>query len=124
MSDLRTAAPRIPNYYAASTRRATNGNRTVYAIAQCNLNLSQSVCHECLNSRYSSLDACLPGTNGRAVDNGCFMRYSSTPFFGLNQTTDLTPFLGDGEALLLWNNVFPSYFLLRFFYHSYFSCYR
>ncbi|KAF5798404.1 putative protein kinase RLK-Pelle-DLSV family [Helianthus annuus] len=102
MSDLRTAAPRIPNYYAASTRRVTNGNRTVYAIAQCNLNLSQSVCQECLNSRYSSLDACLPGTNGRAVDNGCFMRYSSTPFFGLNQTTDLTPFLGDDDSSKKW----------------------
>ncbi|KAM0003712.1 putative Gnk2-like domain-containing protein [Helianthus debilis subsp. tardiflorus] len=99
MSDLRTAAPKTSDYYAASTRRVINGNHTVYAIAQCNLNLSQRVCQECVNSRYSSLDACLPGTNGRAVDNGCFMRYSSTPFFGLNQTTDLTSFLGDGEGL-------------------------
>ncbi|KAJ0770753.1 putative protein kinase RLK-Pelle-DLSV family [Helianthus annuus] len=98
MTDLRTATPKTSDYYAASTRRVINGNRTVYAIAQCNLNLSQSVCQECLNSRYSSLDACLPGTNGRAVDNGCFMRYSSTPFFGLNQTTNLTPFLGDGDS--------------------------
>ncbi|KAI3775707.1 hypothetical protein L1987_45456 [Smallanthus sonchifolius] len=99
MSDLRTAAPRTSNYYAASTRRVPDGNHTVYAIAQCNLNISQSVCQGCLNSRYSSiLDSCLPGTTGRAIDNGCFMRYSSTPFFGLNQTTDITPFLGDGKA--------------------------
>ncbi|KAF5798409.1 putative protein kinase RLK-Pelle-DLSV family [Helianthus annuus] len=102
MSDLRTAAPRTSNYYVASTRRVTNGNRTVYAIAQCYLNLSQSACQECLNFRYSSLDACLPGTNGRAVDNGCFMRYSSTPFFRINQTTDITPFLGDDNSSKKW----------------------
>ncbi|KAI3775719.1 hypothetical protein L1987_45469 [Smallanthus sonchifolius] len=99
MSDLRTAASRTSNYYAASTRRVPDGNHTVYAIAQCNLNISQSVCQGCLNSRYSSiLDSCLPGTTGRSIDNGCFMRYSSTPFFGLNQTTDITPFLGDGDS--------------------------
>lgn len=98
MSDLRTAAPKTSNYYAASTRRISDSNSTLYAIAQCNLNLSRSVCEECLNSRYGSLDACIPGTTGRAIDNGCFMRYSSTPFFGLNQTTDITPFLDDGKA--------------------------
>ncbi|KAI3704420.1 hypothetical protein L1987_74640 [Smallanthus sonchifolius] len=98
MSDLRTAAPRTSNYYAASTRRVPDGNHTVYAIAQCNLNLSQSVCQDCINSRYSSIDSCLPGTTGRAIDNGCFMRYSSTPFFGLNQTTDITPFLDNGDS--------------------------
>ncbi|XP_076927407.1 cysteine-rich receptor-like protein kinase 2 isoform X1 [Bidens hawaiensis] len=98
ISDLRTAAPRTSDYYAASTRPVANSNHTVYAIAQCNLNLSQSVCQECLNSRYSSLDSCLPVTNGRAIDNGCFMRYSSTRFFELNQTTDITPFLGDGDS--------------------------
>ncbi|KAI3704419.1 hypothetical protein L1987_74639 [Smallanthus sonchifolius] len=34
MSDLRTAAPRTSNYYAASTRLVPDGNHTVYAIAQ------------------------------------------------------------------------------------------
>ena len=74
-----------------------SGNGTVYTIAQCNLNLIKSVCKDCLNSRYSSLDGCLPGPTGRAIDNGCFMRYSRMPVFRQNQTTDTTPFLGDGE---------------------------
>ncbi|XP_024966160.1 cysteine-rich receptor-like protein kinase 2 isoform X2 [Cynara cardunculus var. scolymus] len=98
LSDLRTAVPRISNFYAASTRRIANGNGTIYAIAQCNLNLSQSVCEDCLNARYGSLDACLPSTTGRAIDNGCFMRYSQTRFFGQNQTTNITPFLWDGDS--------------------------
>nr|XP_043633417.1 cysteine-rich receptor-like protein kinase 2 [Erigeron canadensis] len=98
LSDLGTAAPKTSYYYAASTRRLSNSNITVYAIAQCNLNLTQSMCKECLSSRYSSLDDCLPGTTGRAIDNGCFMRYSRTPFFGQNQTTDITNLLGDGDS--------------------------
>lgn len=98
ISDLRTAAPRTPNFYAASTREIPDTNATVYAIAQCNLNLTQTVCEDCLNSRYTSLDDCLPNTNGRAIDNGCFMRYASTPFFALNQTTDITPFLWDDNS--------------------------
>lgn len=97
LSDLRTAAPRTSNFYAASTRRISNSNGTVYAIAQCNLNLNQSICEDCLDSRYTSLGACIPGTTGRAVDIGCFMRYSRTPFFRKNQTTDITRLLGDGE---------------------------
>ncbi|KAL4577868.1 hypothetical protein LXL04_013983 [Taraxacum kok-saghyz] len=98
ISDLRTTAPRTPNFYAASTREIPDTNATVYGIAQCNLNLTQTVCEDCLNSRYTSLDDCLPSTNGRAIDNGCFMRYASTPFFALNQTTDITPFLWDDNS--------------------------
>ncbi|KAI3519030.1 hypothetical protein L1887_08003 [Cichorium endivia] len=98
ISDLRTATPRTSDFYAASTREIPDLSTTVYGIAQCNLNLSQSVCKDCLESRYSSLDDCLPNTNGRAVDNGCFMRYSSTPFFGLNQTTNITPLLWDDNS--------------------------
>ncbi|PWA86224.1 hypothetical protein CTI12_AA142130 [Artemisia annua] len=98
LSDLRTAAPKTSNFYAASSRRISNGNGNVYAIAQCNLNLSQSICEDCLDSRYTSLGACIPGTTGRAVDIGCFMRYSRTPFFRQNQTTDITCLLGDGDS--------------------------
>ncbi|KAI3722977.1 hypothetical protein L2E82_34228 [Cichorium intybus] len=98
ISDLRTATPRTSDFYAASTREIPDLSTTIYGIAQCNLNLSQSVCKDCLKSRYSSLDDCLPNTNGRAIDNGCFMRYSSTPFFGLNQTTNITPLLWDDNS--------------------------
>ncbi|CAI9272112.1 unnamed protein product [Lactuca saligna] len=98
ISDLRKATPRTSDFYAASTRALPGRSRTVYGIAQCNLNLSQSVCEDCLTPRYSSLDDCLPSTNGWTINNGCFMRYSSTPFFRLNQTTNITPLLWDGNS--------------------------
>ncbi|KAL4577878.1 hypothetical protein LXL04_013993 [Taraxacum kok-saghyz] len=97
ISDLQIAVPRKSDFYAVSSREEGGGNGTVYAIAQCNLKVSQSVCKECLKLRSISLYDCLRNsTNGRAMDNGCFMRYSRTPFFEQNQTTDISALLWDG----------------------------
>nr|XP_043632315.1 cysteine-rich receptor-like protein kinase 2 [Erigeron canadensis] len=93
LSDLRVATPRKPDFYGASMRQVTGSNLKVYAIAQCNINITKSDCAECLSIRTSTLSDCLPSTIGRAFDAGCFMRYSNTAFFRDNQTTDLKPFL-------------------------------
>ncbi|KAK9049261.1 hypothetical protein SSX86_031772 [Deinandra increscens subsp. villosa] len=98
LSDLRVATPRMPGFYAASTRKVTGSNVTVYAIAQCHINISQSACAECLSIRSTTLSNCLPYISGRAIEAGCFMRYSNTAFFRDNQTTDLTPFLKSGKS--------------------------
>ncbi|KAI3775683.1 hypothetical protein L1987_45432 [Smallanthus sonchifolius] len=98
LSDLRVATPRIPDFYAASTRKVIGSNATVYAIAQCNLNITHSDCAKCLSIRSTTLQDCLPNTFGRAIDPGCFMRYSDIPFFRDNQTTDLTPFIKNGNS--------------------------
>ncbi|KAL8211247.1 hypothetical protein R6Q57_005684 [Mikania cordata] len=98
LSDLRIATPRKPDFYAASTREVTGSNVTVYAIAQCNVNISKRDCAECLSIRSETLSVCLSSTFGRAIDAGCFMRYSNTAFFRNNQTTDLRPFLKDGNS--------------------------
>lgn len=101
LSDLRVATPKMSDFYAASIQHATGSNVRVYAIAQCNINISQSDCAECLSIRTATLSDCLPNTFGRAIDVGCFMRYSNTAFFRDNQTTDLTPFLKDGKTSFL-----------------------
>ncbi|KAI3722972.1 hypothetical protein L2E82_34221 [Cichorium intybus] len=98
LSDLRVATPRTTNFYAAATRRITDINATIYAIAQCDVNITQSVCAECLSVRRTTLFNCLPNTVGRAIDAGCFMRYSNTAFFRDNQSTDLAQFLNDGTS--------------------------
>ncbi|KAI3798743.1 hypothetical protein L1987_34021 [Smallanthus sonchifolius] len=98
LSDLRVATPRRPDFYAASTRQVTGSNVMLYAIAQCNINISQNDCAECLLTRTTTLSNCLPNTYGRSTDPGCFMQYSNTAFFRDNQATDLTPFLKDGKS--------------------------
>lgn len=97
LSNIRTATPRTTNFYVASTRQVSSENVTVYAIAQCVQSTSEAICRECMNSAYNVLYNCLPNTEGTFIDMGCYARYSDTPFFNNNQTTDITNFL-KGEA--------------------------
>ncbi|XP_023767473.1 cold-responsive protein kinase 1 [Lactuca sativa] len=90
LSDIKDATPKTSNFYVASTRKITNGNGTVYAIAQCVENTSQTICQNCINAAYNDLSNCLPNTEGRSIYMGCFSRYSVTPFFNDNQTIDIT----------------------------------
>ncbi|KAI9100055.1 hypothetical protein K1719_024273 [Acacia pycnantha] len=39
---------------------------------------------------------CLPNSNAKTYDAGCFMRYSTTAFFADNQTTNIKHFLKQG----------------------------
>ncbi|XP_076927409.1 cysteine-rich receptor-like protein kinase 3 [Bidens hawaiensis] len=98
LSDIRDATPRTSNYYVAYTRQVSTNNAAVYAIAQCVKNISQAICRGCLNTAYNNLQGCLPGKEGSAVDFFCFMRYSDTPFFQSNQTTNIISFLSRGSS--------------------------
>ncbi|XP_077247054.1 cysteine-rich receptor-like protein kinase 44 isoform X2 [Tasmannia lanceolata] len=93
LTDLTTATPNMNGYFAAATMGS------VYGVAQCVQTVSVSGCQDCLKVAYGNIAACLPGADGRAVDAGCFMRYSDTAFFAANQTMDLTPLLNSGDIL-------------------------
>lgn len=97
LRDLEVATPRIHGYFAASKRAVANaGNSTLYGVAQCAETISQTGCQDCLTVAYQNIQGCLPDADGRAIDAACFLRYSDTPFFADNQTTNITPFLGAG----------------------------
>jgi hypothetical protein len=99
LADLQVATPRINGFFAASKKQVVGGvgNATVYAVAQCAETVSETGCQDCLTVAVGNAEVCLPNTDGRAIDAGCFLRYSDTPFFADNQTTNITPFLGNGE---------------------------
>lgn len=85
--------PNIADYAAAAEGDG------VYGAAQCADTLSKEVCAQCLQVAYTNIQGCLPSENGRAVDAGCFMRYSNLTFFSANQTVDLSHYLGgSGES--------------------------
>ncbi|KAJ0974320.1 hypothetical protein J5N97_016285 [Dioscorea zingiberensis] len=92
MLDLSQATPRIGKYFAAAVR---NG---VYAVAQCVETVAESTCEDCLSVAYRNIEGCPPDAEARAVDAGCFMRYSDEAFFPANQTVDLNPFLDSGSS--------------------------
>uniref|UniRef100_A0A0E0MFB2 Gnk2-homologous domain-containing protein n=1 Tax=Oryza punctata TaxID=4537 RepID=A0A0E0MFB2_ORYPU len=91
VGDLAAAAPRAPGLAAASARGG------VYAVAQCVETVGEGGCVQCLAVAARNIDGCPPDSDGRAVDAGCFMRYSRKPFFPANATIDLAPYLRSPE---------------------------
>ncbi|KAF3966211.1 hypothetical protein ACB098_01G194600 [Castanea mollissima] len=100
LKDLQVATPRINGFFAASKREVvdSSGNVTVYAVAQCVETATESGCQNCLNVASNNIQLCVPNGDGRAVDAGCFLRYSDTPFFADNQATAISSFLGNGGS--------------------------
>uniref|UniRef100_A0A7N0VFQ7 Cysteine-rich receptor-like protein kinase 2 n=1 Tax=Kalanchoe fedtschenkoi TaxID=63787 RepID=A0A7N0VFQ7_KALFE len=58
-------------------------NESVHVLADCWNTLNASSCKACLDNAAASVLTCLPWSEGRALQTGCFMRYSDTDF--LNQ---------------------------------------
>ncbi|XP_058090397.1 cold-responsive protein kinase 1-like [Magnolia sinica] len=97
LTDLYVATPRIGGYWAA-VRREGVGGAVVYGVAQCALTVSEVGCGDCLRVAYGNIQNCPPDGDGRAIDAGCFLRYSDTAFFSANQTVDLARYLrGDSS---------------------------
>nr|CAB3499347.1 unnamed protein product [Digitaria exilis] len=87
VADLAAAVPRVPGLAAAAARDG------VYAAAQCVETVGEGGCAQCLKVAVGNIDGCPPDSDGRAVDAGCFMRYSDRSFFPANATVDLAEYL-------------------------------
>ncbi|KAL8052640.1 hypothetical protein ABFX02_05G018200 [Erythranthe guttata] len=59
---------------------AGRGNGSVYVLADCWRTINASACRACLAKAFDSLERCLPMSEGRAVNTGCFVRYSDVNF--------------------------------------------
>lgn len=95
LRDLEIATPKTNGLFAAATKgiHGAGTDSTIYAVAQCARTVSQSVCRNCLSVANTNVKNCPPQAGGSSVDAGCFLRYSDTPFFPKNATTDIKPFL-------------------------------
>ncbi|KAG4975035.1 hypothetical protein JHK82_031920 [Glycine max] len=100
--DLQKATPKIKGFYAATKTQVAGGSANIYAIAQCVETASQQKCLDCMQVGYNNLQSCLPSTDGSAYDAGCFMRFSTTPFFADNQTINIRPYLKEGGSSKKW----------------------
>ncbi|KAE9598852.1 hypothetical protein Lal_00022403 [Lupinus albus] len=96
LKDLQKATPKVTGFFAATKTQVAGS--ALYAIAQCAETVTENGCVNCLNVGYTNIESCLPNTDGRAFDAGCFMRYSETSFFADNQAIDITPFLKQGGS--------------------------
>ncbi|KAG5236225.1 cysteine-rich receptor protein [Salix suchowensis] len=71
--------------YAGVQFTVPGTNESAYVLANCWKTLNASSCRACLENASASVMECLPSSEGRALNTGCFMRYSDTDF--LNKDT-------------------------------------
>ncbi|XP_076931939.1 cysteine-rich receptor-like protein kinase 42 [Bidens hawaiensis] len=60
----------------------------VYGLAQCWESLSSDECRACLDKARSEIISCLPSREGRSMNAGCFLRYSTHKFYNNDQQGD------------------------------------
>ncbi|KAK2968448.1 hypothetical protein RJ640_004454 [Escallonia rubra] len=53
----------------------------VYALAQCWKSVSSAGCRDCLEKARKEVKGCLPSKEGRGLNAGCYLRYSTEKFF-------------------------------------------
>ncbi|KAL5725069.1 Cell division control protein 2 [Ranunculus cassubicifolius] len=60
-------------------------NDSAYVLANCWRTVSESSCRACLDNASASVMQCLPWSEGRVLNAGCFLRYSDTDFLNAEQ---------------------------------------
>ncbi|CAI9752629.1 unnamed protein product [Fraxinus pennsylvanica] len=66
---------------------AVAGLKGVYGLADCWRTLSRSSCRECLTAARREVTECLPSREGRAMNTGCYLRYSTKKFYSNHSDT-------------------------------------
>ncbi|WRX15279.1 Protein kinase domain - like 10 [Theobroma cacao] len=66
--------------YAKAQVAVPGTNESAYVLVNCWRTLNESSCKACLENASASILGCLPWSEGRALNTGCFVRYSDTNF--------------------------------------------
>ncbi|CAH9088137.1 unnamed protein product, partial [Cuscuta epithymum] len=67
---------------------ATGKQNGVYGLAQCWKTVSGEGCRDCLEKARREVKGCLPSTEGRALNAGCYLRYSAVNFISNRNEDD------------------------------------
>ncbi|XP_022951488.1 cysteine-rich receptor-like protein kinase 2 isoform X1 [Cucurbita moschata] len=92
-------APNNGGYARVEVPVPGTSNLSVYLLAQCWKNLKRSSCTSCLQNASASILKCLPHSEARALNTGCFIRYSSVDF--LNREARAARFRGNIIAIVI-----------------------
>lgn len=92
--NLSVEAPKNDGFFVGSVSR---GNVSVYGLAQCWKLVNGSGCEGCLANAVSRIASCVPKEEGRVLNAGCYLRYSTQKFY-YNSTVPSVP--GNGGRKL------------------------
>lgn len=76
--NLSVLAPKNDGFFVGSVDRA---NVSVYGLAQCWEFVNGSACETCLADAVSKIGSCTPKEEGRVLNTGCYLRYSTQKFY-------------------------------------------
>ncbi|KAL3636363.1 hypothetical protein CASFOL_020910 [Castilleja foliolosa] len=74
--------PRNDGFFTGLVTRGNNV--TVYGLGQCWEYLNRSGCGECLENSVIRIGSCAPKVEGRVLNAGCYVRYSTTRFYNIS----------------------------------------
>ncbi|TKY69895.1 Cysteine-rich receptor protein kinase 3 [Spatholobus suberectus] len=94
--DLSIEAPKNEGFFVGYVSR---GNVTVYGLAQCWKYVNGSACQNCLAEAVTRIDSCAPKEEGKALNAGCYLRYSTRNFYS-NSSNINAPQLNQGNKNL------------------------
>uniref|UniRef100_A0A0D6QRJ0 Uncharacterized protein n=1 Tax=Araucaria cunninghamii TaxID=56994 RepID=A0A0D6QRJ0_ARACU len=80
-----------------ATKDELSGTDSVYALAQCRHDLSTSDCSKCLKVAEKKVRNCSSVSGGRAIYDGCFLRYESREFYSSYTDTGNSPRCANGS---------------------------
>lgn len=85
------------------TGLVNRGNLTVFGLAQCWEFVTGNACQTCLNNSVANISSCPPKDEGRVLNAGCYIRYSTQRFF--NNSSPDSPASTGGEFCLIFGYV-------------------
>eukprot|EP01018_Ginkgo_biloba_P010466 Gb_28788 [translate_table: standard] len=112
INELSSEAPGNGRFSMGSTQGPFT---KIYDVAQCWKTLSKSLCRDYLLNASDKILACSASLEGRALNTGCYMHYTTLPF-ALNQTCELAPSVDkNGSKLpIVLGTIIPTVLLVLF----------
>ncbi|KAL0344018.1 UNVERIFIED_CONTAM: Cysteine-rich receptor-like protein kinase [Sesamum angustifolium] len=85
--DVRELIDNVTASAVVNGRYAVMGSKGVFGLAECWNTVSREGCRTCLAKASKDIRGCLPSKEGRALNTGCYLRYSTQKFFS-NQSQE------------------------------------
>ncbi|CAJ1931400.1 unnamed protein product [Sphenostylis stenocarpa] len=96
--NLSIQAPKNEGFSVGFVRRS---NVTIYGLAQCWKFVNGSSCQNCLAEAITRIDSCAPKQEGKALNAGCYLRYSTHNFYNSSNNTAPQEHQGDKKIAII-----------------------